>query len=1107
MFLLIRKVRPILALWVFGILSLPLAVNASHIMAGDLTYRCLGGNQYEVTLKAYRDCSGINMGSSVQVKLSSSCSADTSLTLDLLPGSGNALPLLCNAEQANSSCNGGTLLGVREFAFVDTVTLPMACSDWTFSWSSCCRNAAITNLQSPSSRSFYLEATLDNVAAPCNSSPVFSAIPTPYICLNQPFFYTQGTGEIDGDSLVYSLADPLENQTDSIAHVSGFSSANPLSPSVSFDEVTGQLSVTPNQLQVSVVAILVKEYRNGVLIGTTRRDLQIIVLNCNNIFPLLDPAQVLNLSSNASQTGPTTVELCPGNLLTFDLKATDANMGDSVFMRILNGLPAGALFTPTDGLDSASASFSWIPTPVDVGTHLLELIVQDNHCPLVGVQRYSLLITVLDRTSAGPDLAYCPAGGPVQLQAVGGASFTWVYLGGGTPPMSELSCSNCAAPLASPAVTTTYVVTSDLMNCIHQDTVTVTVVPDFTLTLGLADSVICRGDTTVLMVNAMPPAAYSYAWTPSATLSDPTQSGSFAYPLSTTRYHLTVEAPSGCVIADSIDLEVIQLTLAAGVRQDKVCRFSQTEILAQIEANSPYTTTWKDPLGAIISMQDTATITPLLNGYYQVQVADTGGICGVIDSVNIDVLDLSTIPVSVSVCPGDSQQLVATYLGPSGLQLPDRCGIGGECCGVDGYHQVGDTCAGAVPPAGSQCRDIVTTTAPYRSHVEAARLQYLFRQSELNAEGFFGGTIEALLFHVSDIFSQGPDSGIQTLTIKMGCTTEDTLSSFIDGLATVWGPMTFLPVTGFNTHTLDQAYDWDGMSNLVIEICSNDGSGIFGFASYVVSGQTATFPSVLYSQSTMAVNPCELQTPTMSMQRPTLGLNVCTEGIAPRYSWAPTIGLSNPTIANPKAAPPTDTTYVVTVTVADGCLCQMTDTVRLRLDGCILEVGGFDWEIGEWEGKSVLQWEWHGNQQPMTLEIHGQEGIMHTSFYPEGFLPDSSYRWMHEKPLSGWNHYQLRGLGLDGQLTVSSWKSVWVEDVGDWEIAPNPVKAGMPLSITLPSSIDGEVLELITSNGQVVWGKRVDTSAGTALLVQTPHLPPGLYGLRVGSYLKFIMIY
>ncbi|MFM8371673.1 MAG: hypothetical protein ACKOCO_04760, partial [Bacteroidota bacterium] len=45
----------ILVLWtVFG--CLPGTLRATHIVGGEITYRCLGGQTYQVMLTVYRDC-------------------------------------------------------------------------------------------------------------------------------------------------------------------------------------------------------------------------------------------------------------------------------------------------------------------------------------------------------------------------------------------------------------------------------------------------------------------------------------------------------------------------------------------------------------------------------------------------------------------------------------------------------------------------------------------------------------------------------------------------------------------------------------------------------------------------------------------------------------------------------------------------------------------------------------------------------------------------------------------------------------------------------------------------------------------------------------------
>jgi gliding motility-associated-like protein len=68
--------------------------------------------------------------------------------------------------------------------------------------------------------------------------------------------------------------------------------------------------------------------------------------------------------------------------------------------------------------------------------------------------------------SAGSDFAI-KLGGQVQLKATGGVSYTW-------QPSAGLSCSDCPSPLASPTITTTYLLTgTDANGC--SDTAAVTV--------------------------------------------------------------------------------------------------------------------------------------------------------------------------------------------------------------------------------------------------------------------------------------------------------------------------------------------------------------------------------------------------------------------------------------------------------------------------------------------------------------------------------------------------------------------------------------------------------------------------------------------------------
>ncbi|PCH92349.1 MAG: hypothetical protein COB85_08275, partial [Bacteroidetes bacterium] len=319
------KLIALILLTVSGILLHSKTSMASHAMGVDFYYQCLGGNDYSFTLIFYRDCEGVSAPSSATINISSaSCSQNTSITLSQ-QGPPIELTSLCIGN-SNSTCNGGSDPGVEQYTYSGTFTLPAQCTDWTFSWTHCCRNGNITNLLDPSNEDMYIESTLNNSSGQCNDSPIFTELPVPFICDGVAYCYNHGATDADGDSLVYSLVNPLTGGGTPIGYVGGFSPTYPLttfSGSVSFDNATGQMCFTPVGEQQAVITVLIEEYRNGVLIGTTMRDLQIIVLDCTNDPPpvqvsvpcgatyisldILDPVLCSSIASDGSDftlTGP-----------------------------------------------------------------------------------------------------------------------------------------------------------------------------------------------------------------------------------------------------------------------------------------------------------------------------------------------------------------------------------------------------------------------------------------------------------------------------------------------------------------------------------------------------------------------------------------------------------------------------------------------------------------------------------------------------------------------------------------------------------------------------------------------------------------------------------
>ena len=79
----------------------------------------------------------------------------------------------------------------------------------------------------------------------------------------------------DGDSLVFSLVDPLDepfaqcpSNEAPVDFVNPYSATNPFSSAIpiTINSSNGIVNFLPNLVQVGVMAVLVSEYRNGALI-------------------------------------------------------------------------------------------------------------------------------------------------------------------------------------------------------------------------------------------------------------------------------------------------------------------------------------------------------------------------------------------------------------------------------------------------------------------------------------------------------------------------------------------------------------------------------------------------------------------------------------------------------------------------------------------------------------------------------------------------------------------------------------------------------------------------------------------------------------------------
>ncbi|QNR24453.1 PKD domain-containing protein [Croceimicrobium hydrocarbonivorans] len=277
----------------FLLLLLGFGMQAAHLVGGELSYRCLGGSNYELRLIIYRDCA------------SNGAPFDDPAIITIFNGSNQVVhnlqvPLHQSSFLPINAPNNCTALPsfvcTQEGIYLDTVNLPAGGGPYTVSHQRCCRNNSIDNIPNP--RLWGNTYTINIPASPaCNSSPRFSAAPPVALCLNVPVNIDMGAIETDGDSLYYFLCSPLHgggNQVNTtgpnsprpdtasappyalVPFSNTYSTSYPIasSPAFNLDPQTGMLSGKPNQVGQYVFAVCVQEWRNGVLLSTLRRDFQ-----------------------------------------------------------------------------------------------------------------------------------------------------------------------------------------------------------------------------------------------------------------------------------------------------------------------------------------------------------------------------------------------------------------------------------------------------------------------------------------------------------------------------------------------------------------------------------------------------------------------------------------------------------------------------------------------------------------------------------------------------------------------------------------------------------------------------------------------------------------
>lgn len=230
--------------------------------------------------------------------------------------------------------------------------------------------------------------------------------------------------------------------------------------------------------------------------------------------------------------------------------------------------------------------------------------------------------------------------------------------------------------------------------------------------------------------------------------------------------------------------------------------------------------------------------------------------------------------------------------------------------------------------------------APFSNWYTSSAQRYLYTVAELNAAGFFAGKIDSIGWNVTNINNI---STFHNFTIKMGNTdstafhSNDPVSSINYGISPVFYADSVTITTGWNSFHFANSFIWDGVSNIIVQICNNEGPP---WPNYSSNAKT-TYTNTTYASSQWWLSDNQDQCgftgggfSSIANRHPDIRFHYCSAIIDPAdytYLWTPQFGnIANDILQNTTASPLYTTDFIVTVTNnSSGCYRQDTLTVEL----------------------------------------------------------------------------------------------------------------------------------------------------------------------------------
>lgn len=673
---------------------------ATHLVGGNLGYTYVGETspgsgvyRYTVRMEFYLNCGDDSnwqdfftlLGQDYGTPLTVGCYIQDPLN----PGADKALFTEVDVFLTDTSviepdlpnaCTIGQGLCTEKGVFEGTVDLPLNLGGYHLYYQMCCRNLTILNIANPNGTgigyyAFVPPALIDN------SSPNWLGVPVPFLCTQDTTTFLNAASDPDGDQLIFSFEvpynsidfaggivpppSPLPWTIPNVNYAPGFSLAQPFGAG-GYSYINGSTGLTEYWAPLQgnyVVAVEVKEYRFGQLIGISRRDLQLQVIACP---PNNTPA--------VSGTLATYYEIDAGQQLCFDMNFVDAD-GDSLFLQASGDIfdplfttPPAAINSPDSALAAITGSFCW-NTVCEQGQpapYIFSVSVTDNGCPPKTVD---VVVQVQVNPFTGPTGIAGPAsvctgvnGSAYSTAAIPGATYTW-SVSGGTIAGGQGS-NAITVDWGAPGIGIVTVFATDSLGCVSSPISLSVNIADLPAADAGVDITTCPGTAVTIGGSPTGPPGSTYLWSPATGLSSTTASNPDVTPPIGINTYVVQVTNAGCSNTDTVLVEAYQGAIDAGPDQT-ICVGDTVQMGASgglLYLWTPTNTISQDSIADPLAF-------PLVTTTYSVDIMDSAT-CFTKDTVTVFVNPLPIVDAGADTvfCPGTTIILGGTPTGPAGSQ-------------------------------------------------------------------------------------------------------------------------------------------------------------------------------------------------------------------------------------------------------------------------------------------------------------------------------------------------------------------------------------------------------------------------------------------------------